>query len=193
MATDEEIEALFVKKPRKPRPPKFNEDTPLGKLRKVLNVSMTGLGRIIGKGSCLIYAVETRRCQSFKYEHILKIYAYAKQHGIELDRSLIEEVDMAYKSKGIPVRSVDNFDREPITPIQALRYRMQVKFMDWIKMIDLSYNQAVMYERGGSIVPIDLGKRMQEEARKLGVAVTLDELYQNVVPRGMEVESFEQE
>jgi aryl carrier-like protein len=36
------------------------------------------------------------------------------------------------------------------------------------------------------VIPtVSLAKRMQEEARQRGIAVTLDELYQHVVPHGL--------
>src|SRR5574343_266751 len=183
MATDEEVDRLFIKKERKARPPTLSE------------------GKLFGISVSMIYAYECNRYIP-GYDRILRIYRYASENGIQLDQKLVEEADMAYKDivlkkKGIynrrangearkvPLRSIDNFDREPVCPIQALRFKMQIKFKDWIDLIDLTYNQALMYERGRSMVPLDLGKRMQEIARRRGIAITLDELYQNVVPRGM--------
>lgn len=206
MATDEEVDRLFIKKERKARPPTFSEANPFGRLRKALNISMANMGKLFGISVSMIYAYECNRYIP-GYDRILRIYRYASENGIQLDQKLVEEADMAYKDivlkkKGIynrrangearkvPLRSIDNFDREPVCPIQALRFKMQIKFKDWIDLIDLTYNQALMYERGRSMVPLDLGKRMQEIARRRGIAITLDELYQNVVPSGMSLEEL---
>ena len=206
MATDEEVDLFLIKDKRRARPPTFSEANPFGKIRKALNISMADMGKLLGLSTSMIYAYEGNRLIP-GYDRILRIYRYVRENGIQLDQKLVEEADMAYKDivlkkKGIynrrangearkvPLRSVDNFDREPICPIQALRFKMQIKFKEWIDLIDLTHNQALMYERGRSMVPLDLGKRMQEIARQRGIAVTLDELYQNVVPRGMSMEEL---
>ena len=74
----------------------------------------------------------------------------------------------------------------PLTPFQALRYRLKLTTKQWSDLLGVSASTINASDRGVAIPEVQLAKRMIEEARKLGVAVTLDELYQHVVPLGLE-------
>ena len=76
------------------------------------------------------------------------------------------------------------------TPFEALRYKLKLSRKEWGELIECSVSTIGMMESGETIGSVGLAKRMVEEARKLGIAVTLDELYQHVIPQGME-ESME--
>jgi DNA-binding XRE family transcriptional regulator len=76
------------------------------------------------------------------------------------------------------------------TPFEALRYRLRLSRKAWGELIGCSVSTIGMMESGEYVGSVGLAKRMVEEARKLGIAVTLDELYQHVIPQGME-ESME--
>ena len=75
-----------------------------------------------------------------------------------------------------------DFDSDPRTPFEALRYLLKISRPQWGEEI-LGVSQAAigMIERGDIIAGVPLAKRMIEEARVRGVAITLDELYQHVV------------
>jgi DNA-binding XRE family transcriptional regulator len=72
------------------------------------------------------------------------------------------------------------------TPFEALRYKLRLSRKDWGELIGCSVSTIGMMESGEYVGSVGLAKRMVEEARKYGVAVTLDELYQHVIPQGME-------
>ena len=72
------------------------------------------------------------------------------------------------------------------TPFEALRYKLKLSRKEWGELIGCSVSTIGMMESGEYIGSVGLAKRMVEEARKCGVAVTLDELYQHVIPQGME-------
>lgn len=92
------------------------------------------------------------------------------------------------KKRGRPKGSTMDFvlNSEPRTPFEALRMLLKISGVAWAKILDSSQSTVSHVERGVHIASIPLAKRMQEEARKRGVAVTLDELYQHVVPWGAE-------
>ena len=73
-----------------------------------------------------------------------------------------------------------NVDKEPETPFEALRHLLKLTRKEWAEKIDLSPGYLAGFESGRKIPSIPLAKRIIEEARLLGVAVTLDELYQNL-------------
>lgn len=79
-----------------------------------------------------------------------------------------------------PMRS----EEDPRTPFEALRYLLKLSRSDWAKILNCSVNVLYQIEtanpRTGIIANVSLAKRMQEEARQRGVAITLDELYQHV-------------
>lgn len=72
------------------------------------------------------------------------------------------------------------------TPFEALRYKLRLSRKDWGELIGCSVSTIGMMESGEYVGSVGLAKRMVEEARKCGIAVTLDELYQHVIPQGME-------
>jgi DNA-binding XRE family transcriptional regulator len=71
---------------------------------------------------------------------------------------------------------------EPRTPFEALRFTLKIKQCDWAEMLQVTIPSLGAVERGTVCGSVPVAKRMQEEARKMGVMVTLDELYQHVVP-----------
>lgn len=74
------------------------------------------------------------------------------------------------------------------TPFEALRFALRMERKDWGELIDYSVHTLRLLESGSIICSVPLAKRMIEEARKMGIAITLDELYQHVIPSGMEEE-----
>lgn len=74
-----------------------------------------------------------------------------------------------------------DFDADPRTPFEALRYLLKISRPKWEELLGVSQAAIGMIERGDIIAGVPLAKRMIEEARVRGVAVTLDELYQHVV------------
>ena len=84
-------------------------------------------------------------------------------------------------------RSIEkDFDEgDARTPFEALRYKLRLSRKEWGELIGCSVSTIGMMESGETISSVGLAKRMVEEARKYGVAVTLDELYQHVIPQGM--------
>lgn len=74
------------------------------------------------------------------------------------------------------------------TPFEALRYELRLERKEWGERIGYSIYALSLIESGKAICTVPLAKRMIEEARRNGIAVTLDELYQHVLPAGMEAE-----
>lgn len=84
-------------------------------------------------------------------------------------------------SKVLGLRS----DAVPKTPFQGLRMLLLLSQHEWSNILEVSI-ATVTHAESGKVVPtVSLAKRMQEEARQRGIAVTLDELYQHVVPHGL--------
>jgi DNA-binding XRE family transcriptional regulator len=73
----------------------------------------------------------------------------------------------------------------PRTPFQALRMMTSMNQTEWSIVNQVSIGTITHAESGKVIPTVSLAKRMQEEARQRGIAVTLDELYQHVVPHGL--------
>lgn len=71
---------------------------------------------------------------------------------------------------------------DPRTPFEALRMLLNLRQDEWSRILDTTQSAISHTERGGVSASVPLAKRMQEEARQRGVAVTLDELYQHVLP-----------
>lgn len=80
----------------------------------------------------------------------------------------------------------------PRTPVEALRWILGLSITEWSNKVETLPRYIHHYESGHVHTPVRLAKRMQEEARKLGVSITLDELYQNVYPKGYEEEYRQQ-
>jgi DNA-binding XRE family transcriptional regulator len=108
-------------------------------------------------------------------------------------REQIKEVKKRGRPKGAHVKY--DFDDDPRTPFEALRVLMLIPRKEWAQSLDIHLHTLGMIERGDYVPNPSLAKAMQEEARKRGVAVTLDELYQHVIPCGSvnEVEKEETE
>ena len=102
-------------------------------------------------------------------------------------RDQIKEVKKRGRPKGTHAKY--DFDDDPRTPFEALRVLMLIPRVDWAKTLDINLNTLGSIERGDHVPNPSLAKFMQEEARKRGVAVTLDELYQHVIPWGVEVQA----
>lgn len=79
-----------------------------------------------------------------------------------------------------PFAYMDN----PRTPFEALRMLVKMTQTEWSEVLGTSMSAISHLDRGNSVASIPLAKRMQEEARLRGIAVTLDELYQHVIPYG---------
>lgn len=75
-------------------------------------------------------------------------------------------------------------EEEPRTPFEALRMLLKLRQIEWANLLNTSNCSISHLERGNTVASIPLAKRMQEEARLRGIAVTLDELYQHVIPYG---------
>lgn len=71
---------------------------------------------------------------------------------------------------------------EPATPFAALRILLNITQREWCEVCDISLGIVCQVEKGHGVTNIAVAKRMQDEARKRGIAVTLDELYQHVIP-----------
>ena len=72
----------------------------------------------------------------------------------------------------------------PETPFRALRYQLGFPIGKWALIVDSTVSTLSHSERGNVVPLVPLAKRMIEEARIRGIAVTLDELYQHVLPYG---------
>jgi DNA-binding XRE family transcriptional regulator len=68
----------------------------------------------------------------------------------------------------------------PATPFHKLRQDLRVTQAEWSKICGIALTSLYKIERGENLPSLPLAKRMQEEAWRRGVAVTLDELFQNV-------------
>ena len=66
---------------------------------------------------------------------------------------------------------------------------LKLRQIEWAGILDTSTCAISHLERGNTVASIPLAKRMQEEARARGIAVTLDELYQHVIPLGYIIEN----
>ena len=76
----------------------------------------------------------------------------------------------------------------PETPFRALRYQLGFPIEKWAMILDSTVSTLSHSERGNVVPLVPLAKRMIEEARIRGIAVTLDELYQHVLPQGYNVD-----
>ncbi len=74
-----------------------------------------------------------------------------------------------------------DFTTDPRTPFEALRCLLKISRPEWEKLLGVSQAGIGSFERGEMIASVPLAKRMIEEARVRGIAVTLDKLYQHVV------------
>lgn len=79
-------------------------------------------------------------------------------------------------------KKTDEQFENPETPFQALRYKLGLSGNQWALILDSNQSALSHSERGKVIPSVPLAKRMIEEARVRGIAVTLDELYQHVLP-----------
>jgi DNA-binding XRE family transcriptional regulator len=78
---------------------------------------------------------------------------------------------------------------EPRTPFEALRFKLKMTQIQWADCLQTSGANISAIDRGRINAAVPLAKRMQEEARIRGIAVTLDELYQHVVPYRLDDEA----
>ena len=90
------------------------------------------------------------------------------------------------RKRGRPKGSevTNDWTDDPRTPFEALRVLLKISRKEWCALLDCSPSLISQIERGEFIATVGMSKLMQEEARKRGVAVTLDELYQHVIPWG---------
>jgi hypothetical protein len=95
----------------------------------------------------------------------VKIRTSGKQPGIRKHKKMYE---------GIEAR----------TTFEALMFKLCLPMQEWSMLCDISCQRISVINKGVHIATVPVAKRMQEEARKLGVVVTLDELYQSVLPWG---------
>jgi hypothetical protein len=77
-------------------------------------------------------------------------------------------------------------DEIPRTPFEALRFKLKLTQAMWAECIDSTPQMVASTDRGTTCASVPLAKRMQEEAWKRGIPVTLDELFQHVVPYRIE-------
>ena len=94
-------------------------------------------------------------------------------------RDQVKEVKKRGPKKGS--YQTPDFTTDPRTPFEALRYLLKISRPQWEELLGVSQAAIGMIERGHIIASVPLAKRMIEEARVRGVAVTLDKLYQHVV------------
>lgn len=90
------------------------------------------------------------------------------------------------RKRGRPKGSevTNDWTDDPRTPFEALRVLLKISRKEWCQLLECSPSLISQIERGEFIATVSMAKLMQEEARKRGVAVTLDELYQHVIPWG---------
>ena len=101
--------------------------------------------------------------------------------------ALFREASVVHKKRGramgtkMGIPEV-NQEKEPSTPFEALRQVLKLPRSEWCKICNCSLNTMYNIELGknGCVANVALAKRIQEEARKRNVAVTLDELFQHV-------------
>lgn len=77
----------------------------------------------------------------------------------------------------------------PRTPFEKLQFDLKMTKTEFAKSIQMTMAAVSAICRGSVSATVPVAKRMQEEARKRGIAITLDELYQHVVPWALENES----
>jgi DNA-binding XRE family transcriptional regulator len=99
-----------------------------------------------------------------------------------------EEKVYSTKRRGPPPLGMRKENPPPKTPVQALRYLLQMSQHEWANLLEVNIATITHSEVGKVIPTVALAKRMQEEARQRGIAVTLDELYQHVLPWSRKVE-----
>ncbi len=90
------------------------------------------------------------------------------------------------KKRGRPTGSWMKDRDEPRTPFEALRVQLKLGRKEWAERLGYSLSFLGTIEAGDGICNVPIAKRMIEEARKEGIAITLDELYQHVIAAGME-------
>lgn len=100
--------------------------------------------------------------------------------------SRFRELQVEMKRRGRPpgFEIAQRYD-DPRTPFEALRFLLKLDRKEWCKINDCSLATLSAIENGGRngvVANVSLAKRMQDEARQRGIAITLDELYQNVIP-----------
>ena len=119
---------------------------------------------------------------------IASVMDWRKMRKREEDGSEGLSIVVKRKRGRIAGKSIEkDFDEgDARTPFEALRYRLRLSRKEWGELIECSVSTIGMMESGEYVGSVGLAKRMVEEARKYGVAVTLDELYQHVIPQGME-------
>lgn len=72
---------------------------------------------------------------------------------------------------------------DPKTPFQALRQLLSISITDWNSILCYkNLARLIGIESGKIVCPVQLAKLMMIEAERRGVIVTLDDLYQNVIP-----------
>ena len=88
------------------------------------------------------------------------------------------------RKRGRPLGSAvtNDWTDDPRTPFEALRILMKISRKEWCSLLNCSLSLISQVERGECVATIGMAKLMQEVARQRGVAVTLDELYQHVIP-----------
>ena len=68
----------------------------------------------------------------------------------------------------------------PATPFEALRQNLKLTLTELAKLSGINYMELSYYERGYKIPKVDKAKCLQEISWKLGIPVTLDELYSHI-------------
>lgn len=128
----------------------------------------------------------------------VKIRSYGRSRGLEfvLSKEIIKKVSRISFDTKVKTLLDDDEDEEleserrgkklvfrkiARTPVEALRNKFKMSVTDFANLLEISQPYAVRINRGDDLPSVSLAKRMIEEARKLGFAVTLDEIYQNVV------------
>lgn len=81
----------------------------------------------------------------------------------------------------------------PRTPFEKLQFDLRMNKTEFAKMIDVTVSAISAVVSGRAITTVPVAKRMQEEAWSRGIPVTLDELYQHVIPWRTEEETVEGE
>ena len=77
----------------------------------------------------------------------------------------------------------------PRTPFEKLQFDLKMTKTEFANAIQMTVAAVSAVCRGSVCATVPVAKRMQEEARKRGIAITLDELYQHVIPWAFENES----
>lgn len=70
----------------------------------------------------------------------------------------------------------------PRTPFEKLQFDLKLTKTEFAEAIQMTMAAVSAVCRGSVSATVPVAKRMQEEARKRGIAITLDELYQHVIP-----------